>query len=620
MPGETRTILSMFGGGGAAKRPATFDARGGRASAGATRRRAASGSSFGECPLCAKSFHPALLHAHVDECVGVPERPPAAPAETNTETNAEANETISNAEAETGAAETGREDPAEPRSSPPAAIATATATATEPATEPAPRGSTSPSPSRDDPSPGPDAPRPRPSSGAGAFAALMRAQRGATCKRVFSLWIADGEWRWRLERGVAPGEEARSRGMGPARWSCAVHLKEKTSDGQPCATTLTLVTDVAPASAAELSAVAAAARRGEAGETPRLSPGLIKSALQKSVRRGKSGAAGRAAALLLAENPAEALRRLVVVSVEDAALHPSTPLACWLMAANAKGYGLPAEARGAMVRYAAELAACAVKDEDVAEEHEDDAPTRDETTSAKTKPETKPETKTSSDDDVDAGSGSDPNANLATACAGLDSERGALVCSLLVRAHFGGMRGDVDMLRAAALTWRRRLSRDDGWLARLGDVFSDAAARAAEAAGAAPGTRPRLACAAPANVGVMTKRDVPPAAIDFHVSPIVEELARRDDVRAAAAEAARRAPGLDPDPETMLRAAMWTHSSSVTDKTPLRDALGMGTGTGTGKRTSPGTSREEAALSSFWDAVGDAAESFQRRFIARRFF
>ena len=594
MPGETRTILSMFGGGGAAKRPATFDARGGRASAGATRRRAASGSSFGECPLCAKSFHPALLHAHVDECVGIPERPPPAPAETN--------ETITNAEAETGAAETGRDDP-EPRSSPPDAIAT----------ESAPRVSTSPSPSRDDLSPGHDAPRP--SSGAGAFAALMRAQRGATCKRVFSLWIADGEWRWCVERGVSPGEEARSRGMGPARWSCAVHLKEKTSDGQPCATTLTLVTDVAPASAAELSAVAAAARdRGEAGETPRLSPGLIKSALQKSVRRGKSGAAGRAAALLLAENPAEALRRLVVVSVEDAALHPSTPLACWLMAANAKGYGLPAEARGAMVRYAAELAACAVKDEDVAEEDEDDAPSRDETTSAKTKPETK----TSSDDDVDAGSGSDPNANLATACAGLDSERGALVCSLLVRAHFGGMRGDVDMLRAAALTWRRRLSRDDGWLARLGDIFSDAAARAAEAAGAAPGTRPRLACAAPANVGAMTKRDVPPAAIDFHVSPIVEELARRDDVRAAAAEAARRAPGLDPDPETMLRSAMWTHSSSVTDKTPLRDALGMGTRTG--KRTSPGTSREEAALSSFWDAVGDAAESFQRRFIARRFF
>ena len=438
MPGETRTILSMFGaggggGGGSAKRPATFDARGGRVRAGATRRRGDSGSSFGECPLCAKSFHPALLHAHVDQCFGVPDPPPAPPAETKTETNTEAHEAISNEEADTDAAdtdaaETGRADSSTGR----ADSSTGRADASSPSDaaitiEPTPRGS-------------------------GVFAALMRAQRGATCKRVFSTWIADGEWRWCLERGVAPGEEARSRGMGPARWSCAVRLKEKTSDGQPCATTLTLVTDVAPAGAAELSAVAAAARRGEAGEAPRVSPGLVKSALQKSVRRGKIGAAARAAALLLAEHPAEALRRLVVVSVEDAALHPSTPLACWLMAANAKGYGLPAEARGAMVRYAAELAACAVKDDDVA----DEAWIADEGGTTSEGGTTKTPMKHTADE-------IDPNANLATACAGLDSERGALVCALLLRAHFGGMRGDVDMLRAAALTWRRRLARDDAW-------------------------------------------------------------------------------------------------------------------------------------------------------------
>ena len=113
MPGETRTILSMFGaggggGGGSAKRPATFDARGGRVSAGATRRRGDSGSSFGECPLCAKSFHPALLHAHVDQCFGVPDPPPAARAETKTETNTEAHEAISNAEADTDAARRSR--------------------------------------------------------------------------------------------------------------------------------------------------------------------------------------------------------------------------------------------------------------------------------------------------------------------------------------------------------------------------------------------------------------------------------------------------------------------------------------------------------------------------------
>ena len=63
------------------------------------------GILIGECPLCAKSFHPALLHAHVDQCFGVPDPPPAARAETKTETNTEAHEAISNAEADTDAAE-----------------------------------------------------------------------------------------------------------------------------------------------------------------------------------------------------------------------------------------------------------------------------------------------------------------------------------------------------------------------------------------------------------------------------------------------------------------------------------------------------------------------------------
>jgi hypothetical protein len=36
------------------------------------------------------------------------------------------------------------------------------------------------------------------------------------------------------------------------------------------------------------------------------------------------------------ENPAEALRRIAVVALEDAALHPSLPLVVWFMAAQAK--------------------------------------------------------------------------------------------------------------------------------------------------------------------------------------------------------------------------------------------------------------------------------------------
>ena len=41
----------------------------GRAATGSTPQR--SGSSFVDCPLCAKSFHSALIAAHVESCLGV---------------------------------------------------------------------------------------------------------------------------------------------------------------------------------------------------------------------------------------------------------------------------------------------------------------------------------------------------------------------------------------------------------------------------------------------------------------------------------------------------------------------------------------------------------------------
>jgi hypothetical protein len=114
--------------------------------------------------------------------------------------------------------------------------------------------------------------------------------------------------------------------------------------GTACATTLTLATDVAPAAAADVAAGGGGGGGGGGGsggfgggknvggggdggaEKAHLSPSIAKSALQKSVRRSRVGCAAKTCAHLLAENPSEALRRLVVISIEDALLHPSLPL------------------------------------------------------------------------------------------------------------------------------------------------------------------------------------------------------------------------------------------------------------------------------------------------------
>ena len=71
---------------------------------------------------------------------------------------------------------------------------------------------------------------------------------------------------------------------------------------------------------------------------------------------------------------------------------------------------------------------------------------------------------------------------------------------------------------------------------------------------------------------VIAERDVPTSAIDFHVSNIVEELMQQDKVRAALLRAVERAPTLGDDLGETLRSCIWTHCSSVTDKSTF--ALG----------------------------------------------
>ena len=108
-----------------------------------------------------------------------------------------------------------------------------------------------------------------------------------------------------------------------------------------------------------------------------------------------------------------------------------------------------------------------------------------------------------------------------------------------MRARFGGMRSDVEMLRAAAGRWRRRLAEPWDWTKGLHVTFAHAAEKA-ERARAAEGDEKTV-------FSTLTRRDVPLAAVDFHVSPVIERLLELDAVRAAAARAVRAAPALAGD-------------------------------------------------------------------------
>ena len=178
------------------------------------------------------------------------------------------------------------------------------------------------------------------------------------------------------------------------------------------------------------------------------------------------------------------------------------------------------------------------------------------------------------------------------------------------------------MLRAAAGRWRRRLLAEPwDWTKGLHVTFAHAAEKA-ERARAAEGDEKTV-------FSTLTRRDVPLAAVDFHVSPVIERLLELDAVRAAAARACAPRPrsrGTAGLPRRTPCGARAAHGSSATTKRTLASRAHL-----TACRGADGADRLDAgaapprletpearALATLWEEVSGAASGFQRRFIASR--
>lgn len=80
-------------------------------------------------------------------------------------------------------------------------------------------------------------------------------------------------------------------------------------------------------------------KQGSSASASLLVP-LLKSNLQKSVRRRNTNVALKTAKELLLIDPCSLLRRLPIIMVEDVGIHPSLAVLVWLMAAVSKGFSL----------------------------------------------------------------------------------------------------------------------------------------------------------------------------------------------------------------------------------------------------------------------------------------
>lgn len=278
------------------------------------------------------------------------------------------------------------------------------------------------------------------------------------------------------------------------------------------------------------------------------SPSMLKSILQKNVRMSRPDAAVRAAVQLIVRSSfTDFVRRLSIIVVEDAILHPKLPVLMWLIAACSKGHKPTANEVELCLRMVYEVAAVKLKD---------------------SFPEKSSQPITFKD-------------NLER----LSPLERVLVRSLQLRASFGGMKGDVEMLQELAACWNSRFSADVSVQARetralasllsweLGDrnlgwveLVHELYARVA-----LPANGPKLLD----SVLYLKDEDVILSAIDFHCSPLLDMLLS-DGSRSRKAieqftEQKLNIKGLT-EVSAVVKTTIWEMRSSLTNKSQLKPA------------------------------------------------
>jgi hypothetical protein len=268
----------------------------------------------------------------------------------------------------------------------------------------------------------------------------------------------------------------------------------------------------------------------------RLSISHLKSCLQKSIRRRQPLPAVRVAMELADKSWTDLIRRLPIIILEDSTLHPDFSLLVWLMIADSKGYIPSRELIVRVMQIVFEMAACPLKD---STEHSEDASlTKSITDRGSDNIDNQPTTSFSL-----CSSSSDlfPTQQHEDNSRGKECE--AAIRSMLLRAQYGGMKCDVDMLHDFAKLWLQRFndkshpipnsilgtnSTNDSTLNTSDLKWKDVPRIIHTKAREQSEKLVTMNIFNPTGVVVaLNMNDVCPAGIDFHCSPVVDHLLSR---------------------------------------------------------------------------------------------
>jgi hypothetical protein len=179
----------------------------------------------------------------------------------------------------------------------------------------------------------------------------------------------------------------------------------------------------------------------------RLSVPVLKSILQKSVRRRRPLPAVRVAMELGDKALGALLRRLSIIMFEDSVLHPDFPFLMWVMVAQTKGFELPPSLVQKVLQIVFEMASCPLQDflDDFKEEEEEreDEGTRKYSGQEKILGSSTPSLGSFHQFEIDVRPGLGDTFIWAT----------------LLRNAYGGMSCDTKMLRLYASGWKHRFAK-----------------------------------------------------------------------------------------------------------------------------------------------------------------
>lgn len=245
------------------------------------------------------------------------------------------------------------------------------------------------------------------------------------------------------------------------------------------------------------------------------SPSLLKSALQKAVRRGEVDNALAITKSLLAKDQRACLRRLMVIVLEDGLLLPNyDKLAVLTDRVRQKGATLTEEDKSLILSMVADLTCLEWRD------FEKD----------------------------------NPDYSKDYKIAKLEDEELALVNAINYRANIGGYKGDTDMLRLFARVWNKRFAEGSWNIDKLKSYFTGESIEWAD-------------------IPYAINADIPIEALDFHCTAIGKILLKKPYVsnliqQAVPADKRQWAKPWTSD-EDILNKVVWAFRSGVNYKKVL---------------------------------------------------